>query len=262
VGQHVAEEGIEAGGEVIVGHGDRTRTVRELRLDPAILFFGQHRPERQPIPRHLAEVARHVLIGDRRSAGLADELGDCPFEFVDIGRQAVTLGRIGQRVAVQSQRRDRGAETVGEIGDQFAFGLQQLGDSVGQPVQGLADLDDLGRPGGLDPSRQVSPAQLLGGRGQLAHRQHDRAGQPIGDGDGDGDQPEAERSEQQPRRRDPLGERGGRHGDGHDRHRPTRNHDRHDDLLTARHLGGEGFAPAGGHESMGPGRRLADDLPI
>ena len=49
----------------------------------------------------------------------------------------VTLVRIAQRVGIQSERGDRGAQAMGEVGHQLALGGQQLHDALGQPVEGV-----------------------------------------------------------------------------------------------------------------------------
>ena len=118
-------------------------------------------PGRRPAPTRtstrspttaVASHGRHPALA-LRAAGGADHRGERALERADVRADPLGLDRVAQRLGVQAQRGQRGAQPVREVGDGLAFLGDQLVDAVGQPVQRRADLGDLARSVGRAPAR-------------------------------------------------------------------------------------------------------------
>ncbi len=91
--------------------------------------------------------------------------------------------RSGQRFDLESERGQRCAEAMGEVGDGFAFDGDDLVDAVGEAVEGGADLGDFGGAGDGARASSITTGQAFRRTGCL----FERAGQATGDELGAGD---------------------------------------------------------------------------
>ena len=130
---------------------------------PAVVV-GQRAPEGGPVLHDLGQVAAHGHLLVQRAARGADELADLRLEAVDV------LDEVGRAVAlgIEAQRGERGAEAVGEVGDPLALGGEELVDAVGQQVEGLGDVDDLGRTRVAGAGVRVPAGQRAAGAARSA----------------------------------------------------------------------------------------------
>ena len=141
--------------------GGGWRVQREL----AALVLGQRRPEADALAEHRDGVG----LGDQPLAlgapGLAHHVVNHALQVVNVARDPLPLGRVGEPVDAQAQSGDRRPQLVGEVGDDLALALEQHLDPAGQPVQGGAELLHLGRPvhHELGGSRRVTELSGLGG---------------------------------------------------------------------------------------------------
>ena len=105
-----------------------------------------------------------------------------------------------QAVDVEAQRGDRGAQPMRQVGDRLAFGGQQLTDAARKPVQGDADLDDLGRAGDLGPRLEIAVTEAVGRAGELGHGIDDGLAHAVRDRRRAGHEHQTEGREKAPRR--------------------------------------------------------------
>jgi hypothetical protein len=178
--EDVADEGVHRRREVVGGGSHRQRQFHCLDLQPPPLVDGEGGPEVRPFHDDRRGVASLAQALPHRPSGLVDDLVDSPADRVDVGQQPVAVGP-GQRLGVQPQCRQGGAQPVGEIGGGLTFGGQELADPPGQPVHRRPHLADLRRSGRGGAGGEVAAAQSVRRRGEVGDRPGEGPREPVGD---------------------------------------------------------------------------------
>ncbi len=266
VREHVSQQVVDAGGQVIRCDEDRYWLPGHLDGHPALLVFRERPPERGPFGDHPGRVADSLRAASARPPGLPDDLADRPLHRADVGEQPLHLGAVPQRLGVDPQRRQRGPQLVGGVGDGLPLVGEKLADADRQAVQPGTRPPDLRRAGDRGPGRQVSGGQAVGGLRQRGERADQGPGQLVSDQHAEQEQEEADSAEQQPGPADAVPQhRGGHEGADHGRTAREPLH-RHQHLLSAGSLGREAPAAAGqahrGRDGLGPaelGARRQED---
>ena len=204
VREHVAEQYVQAGGQVRSGQPDRHRLVRDLDRHLPVLVVGQHGPERGPFRGDLHGVAGAGPV--TTAPGVLDQRGHRLLQGLHAGGEPAVGVTVVGGLGLQPQRRQRGAQPVRQVGEGLPVLPDQLADPARQVVQAAGHLADLVRAGRVSPGLQVPVGQPLGHPGQLGDGPGDRAGQPDSDGHAEREQHEAQAGQDQPRLGDPVGQ--------------------------------------------------------
>ena len=101
-------------------------------------------------------------------------------EPVDVLEEGLTPG---QALRLESQRGQRGAQAVGEIGQRLALGGDQVVETAGELVEGRSGVGDLRGPRRFHPGVQIAAGDAAGRPGQGGHRPHQGAPHAVGKGD-------------------------------------------------------------------------------
>ena len=262
VGEDVLDQGIDHRPQLGGADPHPLCPVRRVDRGRPTLLVGEHLPVPRPVPDHCTQVGRrpHPRLGG--TAGLLDHPVDRLPHPVDVGAQRRRLVPVAERLRLQPESGQWGAETVRQVGYGLPLGVEQPDQAMGQDIERLPDLRHLRRPRRVDPGFQVTPTQRAGRLGEGRHRPHDLPSQPVGGDDGDDHQEDAEGAEHRPGDRDAalqllVGHHGPHHHGADGRlDFPRGGHvegveHRHQHLVAALDLGGEGGPPTRAWASPG-----------
>ena len=203
VGEDVAREDVDRGGRLVRVETDEMGSRRLDRARPgAAVVVSQRSPEVGPIGCDLGQVAPDGDGLVQRPPRRPDQLADLGLEAIDVvdqRRGAVALG-------VEAERGQRGAEPVRQVGHPLALGREELVDAVGQEVERVGHILDLGRAARLGTGRGVASGERPAGAGQVGGRPRDAASQLVGGDDREDEEADGDHGEHGPRGRDALGE--------------------------------------------------------
>src|SRR5215472_2122993 len=107
-------------------------------------------PEFCPLRDHHPGLAHRLIAGTGRAASVLDDLANRALNDADIVKQLGLSGGVTQRLGVDAQRGERGAQAVRQVGDGLPLVGKQLANTRRQVVQPGAHAADLGgaRQGG------------------------------------------------------------------------------------------------------------------
>jgi hypothetical protein len=206
VGEHVAHQGIHAGGEIGLADLDGHRMRRNPYADRPALLLGDHGPEIHPGRDHRRGVTRDCGSFPDRAVGFVNHVVHRAVDRVQVRDQAGPDVLAGQRFDVDAQRGERCPQPVRDVGHRGALLGEQLDDAGRQPVEAVAHLAHLWWPVVTGPSTETAFSEPVGhardggqGPGQPPREQirHKHAHHQ---------QAEAEQPEHQPRSRDAGGQ--------------------------------------------------------
>ena len=95
---------------------------------------------------------------------------------IEVALEVGVLGAQARRLQAQAQPGERGAQLVRGVGDEVALGVERAHEPVGHVVEGVGDLDLLGRAGRRGARAQVARRDLARRARQAAQRTRQRAG--------------------------------------------------------------------------------------
>ena len=136
MGEDVLQQGVDRDRDVGGSTSNNHVSSGQVRLGPAALVLGEHAPESEPFAHDSDEICAGVELLAQRPAGRLDDVVDGALECRDVLGKPRRIDGAGTCVGVEAQRRDRRAQPVRKVGDDFAFGGNQLTDAPRQPVEG------------------------------------------------------------------------------------------------------------------------------
>ena len=203
--EHVAEQRVDRRRELgAIARDHMGRTV-DVERELTALVVRERRPELHTLAHELGDVAR-AQTGPHGSPGFVDQLVDDSLELVGISAHTLGAVALGERIGVKPERRERGAQPMGQVGDALALCCEQLLHRPASVLKRPADLGDLLGPVGLDTRIEVALPERRRRARELLRRADDRPRQAIRGDDADDDQPDRDKTERHVRPCDAVGE--------------------------------------------------------